>query len=97
MAIIKNVHPVTAETLFHILKSEFTNEINLKLNSNLTIDYAHVYDVINVSFPEIIEGTAFTITINENDIEMSNNGGNTDYHTDLLEEHLYNFLLEKCS
>lgn len=56
MTTIKNVQPVSAEALFHILKSDFANDINSKLNSSLSIEYAHVYDVINVYFPEIIEG-----------------------------------------
>jgi len=80
-----------------ILKSDFANEINTKLNSSLSIEYAHVYDVINVYFPEIIEGTVFTITVNENEIELSNNGDDTEYNTDLLEQHLHEFLQEKCS
>ena len=79
------------------MKSDFANEINTKLNSSLSIEYAHVYDVINVYFPEIIEGTVFTITVNENEIELSNNGDDTEYNTDLLEQHLHEFLQEKCS
>lgn len=97
MTTIKNVHPVTAEALFHILKSDFANEVNIKLNSSLSIEYAHVYDVINVYFPEIIEGTVFTITVNENEIELTNNGDTGEYNTDLLEQHLHDFLYEKCS
>jgi len=97
MTTIKNVHPESAESLFKILKSDFANELNLKLDSSLSIEYAHVYDVINVYFPEIIEGTVFTITVNENEIELSNNGDVTEYNTDLLEQHLHDFLLERCS
>ena len=97
MTIIKNVHPLTAEALFQILKSDFANEINSKLDSSLSIEYAHVYDVINVYFPEIIEGTVFTITVNEQEIELTNNGDATEYNTDLLEQHLHDFLVEKCS
>jgi hypothetical protein len=97
MSIIKNVHPVSAEALFQILKSDFANEINLKLDSSLSIEYAHVYDVINIYFPEIIAGTVFTLTVNDDEIEISNNGDDSEYNTDLLEKHLYDFLLEKCS
>lgn len=97
MTNINNVQPVSAEELFHILKSDFANEINNKLNSSLSIEYAHVYDVINVYFPEIIEGTVFTITVNANDIVLSNNGDNGEYNTELLEQHLHEFLHEKCS
>jgi hypothetical protein len=97
MTTIKNVHPLSPEELYHILKNDFTNHINSKLNSSLSIEFAHVYDVINVSFPEIIEGTVFTIVVNNNEIELSNNGDDTEYNTDLLEQHLIDFLQEKCS
>ena len=97
MTTIDNVHPVTADALFQILKSDFANDVNSKLNSSLNIEYAHVYDVINVYFPEIIEGTVFTITVTENEIGLSNNGDVTEYNTDLLEQHLNNFLHERCS
>ena len=97
MTSINNVQPVSAEELFHILKSDFANEINNKLDSSLSIEYAHVYDVINVYFPEIIEGTVFTITVNPNEIVLSNNGDNSEYNTELLEQHLHEFLHEKCS
>ena len=97
MTSINNVQPVSAEALFHILKSDFANEINKKLDSSLSIEYAHVYDVINVYFPEIIEGTVFTITVNANEIVLSNNGDNSEYNTELLEQHLHEFLHEKCS
>ncbi|MEB0261099.1 MULTISPECIES: hypothetical protein [unclassified Mucilaginibacter] len=97
MTTIKNVHPLSAEVLFNLLKREFAIEINTKLNSSLSIEYAHVYDVINISFPEIIEGTVFTLIVNENEIELSNNGDNTEYNSDLLEQHLVEFLNEKCS
>ncbi|WP_252789233.1 hypothetical protein [Mucilaginibacter flavidus] len=94
---IKNTHLVSAETLFQSLQSDFANEINIKLYSSLSIEYAHVYDVINVYFLEIIDGAVFTITVNENEIELSNNGDVTEYNTDLLEQHLHDFLLERCS
>ena len=97
MKTIKNVQPVSSEALFQILKNDFANDINSKLNSSLSIEYAHVFDVINVYFLEIIEGTVFTITVNENEIELSNNGDNTEYNTDLLEQNLSDFLNEKCS
>ncbi|MGY4385162.1 hypothetical protein ACVWYN_002198 [Pedobacter sp. UYP24] len=97
MITIKNVHPLSPEELYHILKNDFTNEINSKLNSSLSIEFAHVYDVINISFPEIIEGTVFTIVVNDNEIELTNNGDDTEYNTDLLEQHLVDFLQVKCS
>ena len=97
MTTIQNVRPLTAEKLFDTLKTEFGNYIDTKLDANLAIEYAHVYDVINVSFPEIIEGTVFTIIVNDATIELSNNGTNTEYNTDLLEQHLLEFLNEHCS
>jgi len=97
MNTIKNVQPLNAEKLFDLLKTEFGNYIDAKLDTNLAIEYAHVYDTINVSFPEIIEGTVFTLIVNDNEIELSNNGENTEYNTDLLEQHLLEFLNEKCS
>jgi hypothetical protein len=97
MTSIKNVHPLSPEELYHILKIDFTNEINSKLHSSLSIEFAHVYDVINISFPEIIEGTVFTIVVHDDEIELSNNGDDTEYNTDLLEQHLIDFLQEKCS
>jgi hypothetical protein len=97
MSTIKNVQPLSAEKLFDLLKTEFGNYIDAKLDTNLAIEYAHVYDVINISFPEIIEGTVFTLIVKENEIELSNNGENTEYNTELLEQHLLDFLNEKSS
>jgi hypothetical protein len=97
MTTLKNVKPLSAEKLFDILKTEFGNYIDAKLDTNLAIEYAHVYDVINISFPEIIEGTVFTLIVNDNEIELSNNGENTAYNTELLEKHLLEFLNEQSS
>lgn len=97
MTTIQNVRPLSAEKLFNILKTEFGTYIDTKLGTNLAIEYAHVYDVINVSFPEIIEGTVFTLIVNDESVEVSNNGGNDEYNTELLEQHLLEFLNENCS
>jgi hypothetical protein len=97
MTTIKNVHPLSAEKLFDLLKTQFGPYIDSKLDTNLSIEYAHVYDVINISFPEIIEGTVFTLIVNDNEIELSNNGENTEYNTDLIEQHLNDFLTEQLS
>jgi len=97
MTTIQNVKPLSAEKLFGLLKTEFGNYIDAKLGTNLTIDYAHVYDVINISFPEIIEGTVFTLIVTDLSIELSNNSENAEYNTDLLEAHLLEFLNEQCS
>ncbi len=96
MTTIKNVQPLSAEKLFNLLKTEFGNYIYGKLDTNLAIEYAHVYDVINISFPEIIEGTVFTLIVNDIHIESSNNGENAAYNTELLEAHLIEFLNEQC-
>lgn len=96
MTPIKNVKPLTAEALFDLLKKDFADYINGKLNSNLTIEYAHVYNVINVSFPEVIEGNAFTITVSDEEIALINSATTSDYNTELLEQNLNDFLAEKA-
>jgi len=90
MATIKNVKPLSAEKLFDLLKTEFADYINEKLGSNLAIEYAHVFDEINISFPEVIEGPALNITVT--DAELIVTVLATDYNTDLLEENLIGFL-----
>jgi len=97
MTTIQNVSPLSAEKLFDILKTEFGTYTDAKLGTNLAIEYAHVYDVINVSFPEIIEGTVFTLIVNDVSVELSNNGDNAEYNTDLLEQHLIEFLNQHCN
>ena len=97
MTTIKNLHPLSAEKLFDLLKTRFGSYIDNKLDTNLAIEYAHVYDVVNISFPEIIEGTVFTLIVNDEEVELTNNGGNTEYNTDLLEQHLEEFLKEQLS
>jgi hypothetical protein len=97
MTTINNVKPLSAEKLFDLLKTQFPEYIDDKLNANLAIEFAHVYDVINISFPEIIEGTVFTVIVNDKEVSLSNNGDNTAYNTDLLEQHLSEFLNDQCS
>jgi hypothetical protein len=96
MTTIKNVKPISAEKLFDLLKTEFADYINEKLGSNLAIDYAHVYDEINILFPEVIEGTALNITVTENEIIVTLLATDSNYNTDLLEEHLVGFLTEQA-
>ncbi len=96
MTTIKNVQPLSAEALYLLLKNDFAGYINLKLDSNLSIDYAYVYDVINVLFPEVIKGTALTITVAADEITVSDNAKNAVYNTELLEQHLINFITERC-
>jgi hypothetical protein len=97
MATIKNVQPLRAEKLFDLLKTQFGPYIDSRLEANLTIEYAHVYDVINISFPEIIQGTVFTIIVNDDHAEISNNSVGAEYNTELLEQHLTEFLTEHLS
>ena len=97
MATIKNIKPLSAEKLFDILKTAFADYINGKLGSNLAIDYAHVYDEINVLFPEVIEGPALNITVTEGEITVKVIATESDYNTALLEENLISFLEEKAS
>ena len=96
MISIKNVQPLSPEALFDLMKREFSEYINAALGSNLSIDYAHVYDVINIIFPEIIEGTAFTVVVSDEAIELINSAVDSDYNTELLEQHLNEFLTLKA-
>ncbi|MBB6113044.1 hypothetical protein SAMN05421821_12722 [Mucilaginibacter lappiensis] len=97
MTIIKNVLAISAETLYIHLKKDFTDYINYKLDSNLSTDFAHVYDVINVLFPEVIEGTALTITVTDDEITVSDNAKDSEFNTELLEKHLIDFITDRCS
>ena len=97
MTTVPNVQPISAEKLFDLLKKEFPDYINSKLDSSLAIDFAHVYDVINVLFPEVIEGVALTITVTDDEITVSDNAIEHVYNTALLGEQLVNFITERCS
>lgn len=96
MTSINNVQPLSPESVFDLLKKEFPDYINTALDANLSIDFAHVADVINVSFPEIIEGTVFTLIVSDVAIEVSGNEVEGDYNTELLEQHLNEFLISKA-
>lgn len=96
MTTIKNIKSTTAEELFDLLKKEFGTYIDKKMNSGLTIEYAHVYDIINVSFPEVITGIAFTITVSEYELAIEKNEENLEDDLELLGKHLIDFLKEKC-
>jgi len=96
MATIKNVQPLSAEKLFDLLKTGFADYINGKLGSNLAIDYAHVYDEINVLFSEVIEGPALNITVTDEELTVTLLATETDYNTALLEENLIAFLTEQA-
>ena len=96
MATINNVKPLSAEKLFDLLKTGFADYINQKLGSNLAIEYAHVFDEINISFPEVIEGTALNITVTDEELTVTLMATDSDYNTALLEEHLIGFLEEQA-
>ena len=97
MTIIKNVQPLSAEKLFDLLKTQFGPFIDSKLDTNLAIEYAHVFDVINISFPEIAEGTVFTLVVTDDEVKLSGKGENTEYNTDLIVQHLQEFLSGQLS
>ena len=96
MTAIKNVQPLSPEAVFDLLKVEFSEYINQALGSNLSVEYAHVADIVNISFPEVIEGTVFSLIVAEDGIEISKNETEGDYNTDLLEQHLNEFLTAKA-
>lgn len=96
MTTIKNIQPLNAEELYDLLKKEFASFIDDKMDSSLTIEYAHVFDEINISFPDLLIGAAFTITVSEDEIAVEKNEEEVDYNIELLEGHLINFLKEKC-
>jgi len=96
MTAIKNVQPLSPEAVFDLLKVEFSEYVNQALGSNLSVEYAHVADIVNISFPEVIEGTVFSLIVAEDGIEISKNETEGDYNTDLLEQHLNEFLTAKA-
>jgi hypothetical protein len=97
MISINNVQPLSPETLFELFKTEFSSYVNDSLGSNLTVEFAHVSDIINISFPEIIEGNAYTLTVGENSIEVTDHTNEGTYNTELLEQQLLEFLTLKAS
>ncbi|MEJ5963882.1 hypothetical protein [Pedobacter immunditicola] len=96
MISINNVQPLSSESLFELLKTEFPAYINEQLRSNLAIDFAHVSGIVNISFPEIIDGNAYTITVSENTLELTDHTTEGTYNTELLEQHLVEFLTLKA-
>ena len=96
MTAINNIQPLSPESIFNLLKVEFSDYVNQALGSNLSVEYAHVADIVNISFPEVMEGTVFTLTVSDEQIEVSKNETEGDYNTDLLEEQLNEFLTAKA-
>lgn len=97
MATIKNVRPLSAEKLFDLLKTGFADYINSELDSNLAIEYAHVFNEINVSFPEVIEGPALNIAVTDVELTVTLLATDSNYNAELLEEHLLGFLEQQSS
>jgi hypothetical protein len=96
MISINNVQPLSAEALFDLLKTEFPVYLNDLLGSNLTIEFAHVSDIINISFPEVIEGNAYTLTVNDDSIEMTDHTADGTYNAELLAQNLTEFITLKA-
>jgi len=97
MATIKNVQPLSAEKLFDLLKTGFADYINNKLGSNLAIEYAHVFNEINISFPEVIDGPALNIAVTDDDLTVTLLATESDYNAELLQEHLIGYLEQQAS
>jgi len=96
MIAIDNVQPLSPESLFELLKTEFPAYVNEQLGSNLVVEFAHVADIVNISFPEIIDGNAYTITVGDNSLELTDHTTEGTYNTALLEQHLMEFLTLKA-
>ena len=96
MTTINNIQPLSAEDVFSLLKNNFKDYVNSKLDSNMEIEYQHVQNIINVLCPEVIEGIAFTITVDDDAITISHDEERNEYNSDLLEQHLNEFLAEKA-
>ena len=97
MATIKNVQPLSAEKLFDLLKTGFADYINNKLGSNLAIEYAHVFNEINISFPEVIDGPALNIAVTDDDLTVTLLATESDNNAELLQEHLIGYLEQQAS
>lgn len=96
MISINNVQPLSPEALFDLFKTEFPLYVNELLGSNLNVEFAHVSDIINISFPEVIEGNAYSLTINDDSISITDHTTESSYNTELLEKHLVEFLTAKA-
>ena len=96
MTAIDNVQPLSPESLFELLKTEFPTYVNEQLGSNLAVEFAHVADIVNVSFPEIIDGNAYTIIVGDKSLEITDHTTDGTYNTELLEQHLMEFLTLKA-
>ena len=96
MTVINNVQPLSPENLFDLLKTAFPAYINEQLGSNLVVEFAHVSGIVNVSFPEVIEGNAYTITVSEESLQVIDHVTAGSYNSEVLEKHLVEFLTLKA-
>ncbi|HMI05361.1 MAG TPA: hypothetical protein VK541_22925 [Pedobacter sp.] len=96
MVSIKNVQPLSPVSLFDLLKTEFPAYVNEQIGSNLAVEFAHVSDIVNISFPEVMEVNAYTITVGENSMGITDHTTEGTYNTELLEQHLLEFLTIKA-
>ena len=97
MTTVKNVQALSAEKLFDVLKTGFADYINEKLGSNLAIEFAHVFNEINLSFPEVIDGAAINIAVADDELTVTLLATESDYNAGLLEEHLIGYLEQQVS
>ncbi|NCD69130.1 hypothetical protein [Mucilaginibacter agri] len=97
MATIKNARPLSPEKLFDFLKTGFADYINSELDSNLAIEYAHVFNEINVSFPEVIDGPALNIAVTDVELTVTLLAAESNYNAELLEENLIGFLEQQAT
>lgn len=96
MITINNVQPLDAAQLTEILKTDFPAFVNDKLRSNLAVEVTHVSDIVNISFPEVIDGNAYTITVSQNSLELTDHTTEGTYNATLLAQHLVEFLTQKA-
>ncbi|RZJ84865.1 MAG: hypothetical protein EOO20_20705 [Chryseobacterium sp.] len=96
MISINNVQPLSPESLFDLLKTEFPGYVNDLLGSNLVVEFAHVSNIVNISFPEVIDGNAYSLTVGDDIIEITDHTTEGSYNTELLEQHLVEFLTLKA-
>lgn len=96
MKAINNVQPLNAAQLTDILKTELPAFIDERLGSNLAIEVEHVSDFVNISFPEIIDGNAYTITVDDSILEITDHTTEGSYNAELLGQHLEEFLTLKA-
>ena len=97
MIAINNVQPLSAAQLTDILKTDFPAFVNERLGSNLAVEFVHVSDFVNVSFPEVIEGNAYTISVGDDSLELTDHTTEGTYNAELLEQQLVAFLTLKAS